>query len=121
MSNIDFRQGATQVQKAAFNAGMVKFVSFEILVIAVSVGLAYKSWTWGLGLFFGLIAAFNVPAARSILAAAFSAGWGVITYFVMRAVAPTEPAAPIIAAIVAFLLSIAAHSSFFQWQKDFSQ
>jgi hypothetical protein len=119
MSNIDFRQGATQVQKAAFNAGMVKFVSFEILVIAASIGLAYKSWTWGLGLFFGLIAAFNVPGAKSVLAVTFSAGWAVIAYFVMRAVAPTEAVAPIIAAIVGFLLSIAAHSSFFQWQKDF--
>jgi hypothetical protein len=118
MSDINFRQGATQVERAVFNAGMVKLVSFEILVLAVVVGAMNKSWTWGLGLFFGLIAAFNVPQVRSILALGFSIAWSVLAYIVMRAMAPGEPAAPLIAAGAALLISLACHACFFQWQKD---
>ena len=120
MNDINFRQGATQVERAVFNAGMVKLISFEILVLAVAIGVMNKSWTWGLGLFFGLVAAFNVPQVRSILALGFSIAWSVLAYIVVHALTPTEPAAPFIAAVAALLIALGCHACFFQWQKDFA-
>ncbi len=113
------RRAATQVQRAGFNAGMVKFLAFEAMTSAVVAGIHFKSWTWGLGVFFGVLLLFSVEGVKPILAGIYSIAWAVIAYMVVGAIAPTERVAPFIAGVAGLLMALAAHQCFFQWQKDF--
>jgi hypothetical protein len=113
------RQGAIGIERAAFNASMVKFLAFEALASAVAAGIALHSLGWGLGTFFGVVLLANIPAIRVLLAIAMSAGWGALAYIVLRAVDAGEPMAAYGSAAAAFVLAIAAHACLFQWQQDF--
>lgn len=119
MTDFNVRQAATQVQRAAFNADMLRLMVVEVLVAAVAAGIYFKSLAWGLGVFFGGIVLFNLPGLQAWIAEAFNIGWGVVAFVVVRRIDPTETAAPFMAAGIAYLVATGCHRLLFQWQRDF--
>ena len=73
------RRGVTN---AKFNEQMSSVLIYEIIAVAVAIGLITESWWWGGGAFLGLIVLVSIPSTGMIISMLFGVAWGAVGYFV---------------------------------------
>ena len=113
MTMRDNRAGYSQ---ARFNEGAFNFIGFEIILAALAVGVATKSWWWGGGVLFALLFGLFFRMVAWPMALAFSLAWGGAAWVVGTA-AWGIPAGWVLAGI-AFLASLGAHIGAMDYARD---
>lgn len=113
MQHFGVRKGMTNAQ---FNERSVSFLSGEIFLISIIVGIVTQSWWWGGGAFLGLIIGFSVKILAIPLVVLLSALWGFLG--VKLGAWFGSNGAMAVLGLFFFLGSIGVHFSALQWFKD---
>jgi hypothetical protein len=103
MSTADVRAGIAQAKE---NEAATLLPAFELMVLAVCVGIWLHSWTWGIAAYLAAGAAFCAKPLRPVFALVFSVMWAYVALLLGRSLGT---GAGILLAGVAFLASLGAH------------
>lgn len=98
------RRGITN---SKHNEEMSGLFATEISTIAVAIGVATKSWWWGIGTLLGLFFLAMIPSIGAIMCFIFGVAWGVVGYFVGGYLFGSSASWPI--AIIAGLCGLGAN------------
>lgn len=115
MERDEIRKGLHQA-KYDENSSSIFFV--ECSLIALILGIYFKSWAWGFGSFVGIIILLQIKAIQFLLAIMFIILWTFIGWSLGKGLFGWQ--ASIFTGILAFIVSLGVHFSALAWIEDFT-
>lgn len=112
----EVRSGIVQEKYHSNNWGIL---SVEILLLAIGLGMAYRSWYVFGGVFFGLIILFSIPIISGILSILFSISWGFCGWNIGKMFNSLE--ASVVLGAISFCFGLAVHSSALVFLSDLTR
>ena len=116
MSIRNIRAGNSQ---SRYNDSAVSFFYFELIVLAIAVGIGMSSWYWGGGVFLGGIIIISIPIINIFFSLLMTSVWGIIGYQIGEEIG--QEGANLVIAIIAGLISLGAHLGAIEWVQDINR
>lgn len=115
MERAEIRKAYHQAKYDEKNSGIF---FLECSLIAVIMGLYFKSWAWGFGSFVGILILLQIKAIQFLLALMFIILWTFLGWSIGKGMFGWQ--ASIFTGILAFIVSLGVHFSALAWIDDFS-
>lgn len=103
--------------QAQFDEGSSKIFYFECIIVAVIVGIYFRSWYVGIGTMIGLMLIIPIKIVSFLLAIAFTLFWAFMGWGIGMSIDGIP--AGILGAILAFLIGAGVHLSALMYIADF--
>jgi hypothetical protein len=115
-SSEEVRRGVSQ---ADLNASMADVVYWELIAIAILLGLAKKSW-WVFGsTYLGLTVCMVIRPLALLLAGLFTLAWGALGWGIGEKLVQ-KSGAPLVLALLCGVIAAGIHFSAVEWTHDVS-
>lgn len=114
MNNREFKKAYYQ---ATYDKKSSSIFFVECSLIALIIGIYFKSWAWGLGSYIGVIILLQIKAIQFLLAIGFIILWTIIGWAIGKnfGIIPS-----ILGGILMFIISLGVHFAALSWIEDFS-
>lgn len=109
----DVRRGITQ---ASYNGGSFVIIAIEIAIIAVGMGVYFKSWWWFGGVYLMLLAAIQIRQLSLPVMFLGSLLWGLSGFLIGSLFG--SYAAQIVIGVISFIIGLSVHFSAIEWVDD---
>lgn len=90
----------------------------ELAILAVVIGICFKSWAWGLGSYVAILILMQSKIFNSLLAIFFIILWALVGWVIGKEVDGIMTG--IFGGILAFIISVGVHFSALTWIDDFT-